>query len=168
MKKRSLFLLTVLCCLPLLADQPAVAPAPPAPPARDADPALIQAYNMEILEAQAKIWEDIAGKTNDPANRDLYYQLAASYRLLKEYRQELFLNELNQQPFHYEKLGGQHHQHNKLLEAAILIYGEKNAPVIPPDVHPKRAPAPVADPPPVPQSTYTTESGFEVKLKLEN
>ena len=142
-------------------------PENPEPPNRDADPIVIQEYNMHILETQAVLWEEIAKKTNQPEQRDLYNQLAESYKLLKLYREELAQAEQNEQPFHYEKLRGQQGAHNKLLEAAVATYGEKNAPQIPPDVHQRRAPAPPPEEDALPDSTYTTKSGFEVILKLE-
>ncbi|MDF3130421.1 hypothetical protein P0Y35_14535 [Kiritimatiellaeota bacterium B1221] len=164
------FLLTLTCSLIGFAfaqvpDQPKPSPAPPP---RDADLALIQAYNMEILETQAKIWEGIAAKTADAVNRDMYYQVAANYRQLKAYSEEFFITTRDEKPFHYEKLHGHQHRHNKLLEIAVATYGEKIAPVVPPKVRPQKNATPTPETSPLPASSYTTQSGFEVKLKLEN
>lgn len=140
----------------------------PAPELKETDdPELLHKAAMDALQKMADQWAEIAQKPGATHTKNVYQRLSDSFATLKLYREELYLAEKTDQPFHYEKLHIHINRQRMLIEEAELLYG-KNAPQLPPEVKPKPLPAPKAAPTPAPPKSYRTESGFEVQLQLED
>lgn len=154
--------------LQVLAQPPPQNPAKPAsPPERSADPQVIWAYNTQLLESRAELWQKNAGKTNNSSERDLYIKLAENYRQMKAQMEKQMLAEKNGHPYHYEMLYATQ-THNRVLREKARNFQGGN---MPEELQIVRPPPPAADQTPEPEplkKSHTTPSGFDVKLRLED
>jgi hypothetical protein len=158
MKKPLLLISLFLILLPVLSEQGLK---------RSDDPEVLHYVAMKNLESQALEWEDIALKEKDPVKKDLYSRLTENYKTLILLREEKYQAEKTEQPFQYEKFNRHISQHKNLITEAIDSYGI-GAPQLPKEVRPRKKPEAQAIPTPAPEKSYTTESGFEVKFRLED
>ncbi|WFB36441.1 hypothetical protein P3T73_01515 [Kiritimatiellota bacterium B12222] len=131
------------------------------------DPQTLHQVAMENLQLQADQWTAIAVATRKPKDRELYQEVAQNYVTLIEIRETQFLADQKGEAFHYETLYQHSHRHRVKLAQAEARYAPKEPPQLPPEVTPPAKAEAVAEPPPPPQKSYRTASGFEVKFILE-
>lgn len=143
------------------ADQPAAQPLKPTD-----DPALLHKAAMDNLQMMSDKWAEIAKKPGTREAKHLFQRLSESYAAYKFTREETYIATQNQNPINYEKLREQQHKISIFEMEASALLG-KDMPKLPPEVKPEAPPAPPVEPTPVPPKSYTTESGFEVRLQLE-
>jgi|GEM_PF-1879935 len=158
MKKPLLLISLFLILLPVLSEQSLK---------RSDDPEVLHHVAMKNLESQALEWEEIAVDEKDTLKKDLYSRLTENYKKLILLREEKYQAEKAEQPFQYEKFQRHSYHHKKLISKAIDSYGI-GAPQLPKEVRPKIKPEPQAIPTPALEKSYITESGFEVKFRLED
>ncbi|MEX2607026.1 MAG: hypothetical protein WD708_06740 [Kiritimatiellia bacterium] len=118
---------------------------------------------IELLEIQQKRWETRAREAEILEDRTQFQQLATNFEQLRDLRMKVESAWGSKRKSLQEDL-------DKLRKITVDLESEANKKFIPtnpfPDMPPVFPTAPEAIPTPVPPSSYTTESGFEIKLRL--
>jgi len=129
---------------------------------------VLQKEPIPQIEEQIEQWTLLESQTNRE-KAAFCRRVIENYTQMKEYRIEAYEAESTDQPVHYEKLLRNQWKHQDLMKEAPLILKETKYPVasIPPYTLPELVVnAPEASTPE--PARYQTESGFEVRLRLED